>query len=182
MIGADMTPSQPQSGEELRLTPRESVRVLESTPERLVLAAGYEPGGEPPPPHSHPAQAEHFEVLSGRLRVKVDGEERTIAAPGTLDVPAGAVHQMWNAGDERASVRWEVAPRGRSEEWFRAVDSLYREGRVGSNGEPGLLAFSVLLTEYRDVFRLGLGPDALTRPLLAGLAVLGRARGYSASA
>jgi hypothetical protein len=89
---------------------------------------------------------------------------------------------MWNDGDEPAAVRWEVAPRGRSEDWFRAVDGLYRSGRVGSGGEPGPVAFSVLLSEYRDVFRLASPPDLIARPLLAGLAVIGRARGYSARA
>jgi hypothetical protein len=43
---------------------------------------------------------------------------------------------------------------------------------------PGPLAFGVMLTEYRDVFRLAGAPDALTRPLLGALAVIGRARGY----
>jgi hypothetical protein len=44
---------------------------------------------------------------------------------------------------------------------------------------PGPLAFGVMLTAYRDVFRLA-GPDLVLRPALAALAVLGRARGYSA--
>lgn len=166
-------------GEELRVTPRESVRVIESSPERLVLEATYGPGGKPPPAHFHPAQAEHFEVHSGVLRVKVDGVESGLGAGETLDIPAGAVHQMWNDGSEPASVRWEVAPRGRSEDWFRAVDGLYRSP---DGGEPGPVAFSVLLTEYRDVFRLASPPDLIARPLLAALAVVGRARGHSARA
>jgi hypothetical protein len=45
---------------------------------------------------------------------------------------------------------------------------------------PGPLAFGVFLTEYRDVFRLGVGPDFITRPLLAGLGLVGRFRGYRA--
>jgi hypothetical protein len=42
---------------------------------------------------------------------------------------------------------------------------------------PGPLAFGVLLTEYRDVFRLA-GPDRLLRPALALLGEIGRRRGY----
>jgi hypothetical protein len=37
---------------------------------------------------------------------------------------------------------------------------------------------SVLLTEYRDVFRLA-GPDPVLRTVFAILAPLGRLRGYS---
>lgn len=44
---------------------------------------------------------------------------------------------------------------------------------------PGPLAFGVMLSEYRDVFRLS-GPDLLLRPAFGLLGVLGRMRGYSA--
>ena len=46
---------------------------------------------------------------------------------------------------------------------------------------PSPLAFGVLLTEYRDVFRLA-GPDTLLRGAFAALAIAGRARGYRARA
>jgi hypothetical protein len=86
---------------------------------------------------------------------------------------------MWNPAPEPAQVLWRTSPGGRTEQWFRAVDRLIRAGRVGRNGMPGPLAFGVMLTEYRDVFRLA-GPDWLLRPALAALALAGRARGYSA--
>jgi len=44
---------------------------------------------------------------------------------------------------------------------------------------PGPLAIGVYLTEFRDVFRLGNAPDLFTRPVLATLALIGRARGYN---
>jgi hypothetical protein len=87
-------------------------------------------------------------------------------------------HQLWNAADGPARVRWETRPPGRTQEWFEAIDALHRSGRVGSNGMPGPLAFGALLTRYRDVFRLASAPDTVTRPVLAGLGILGRARGY----
>jgi hypothetical protein len=75
-------------------------------------------------------------------------------------------------------VRWRTTPAGRTEQWFRAIDRLIREGRVGSGGMPGPLAFGVLLSEYRDVFRLASGPDWLLRPALATIGLIGRLRGY----
>lgn len=164
----------------LKLTPSESLEVRSSTPGALEVEATYGPGGSAPPKHFHPSQDEHFEVLSGAIQVRVDGEERELRPGEAIEIARGSVHQMWNPGTEPARVRWQTAPAGRTEQWFRAIDALHREGRVGRNGMPGPLAFGVLLSEYRDVFRLAVGPDWLLRPLFAGLAVIGRARGYSA--
>jgi hypothetical protein len=47
---------------------------------------------------------------------------------------------------------------------------------------PGPLAFAVLLTEYDDVFRLAARPRIVVRGAMAGLAPVGRRRGYSAAA
>jgi quercetin dioxygenase-like cupin family protein len=163
----------------LKLTPSESLEVISSTPEALEVEATYGPAGSAPPKHFHPSQDEHFEVLSGAIRTRVDGVERDLAQGERIDIPRGSVHQMWNPSGEPARVRWRTAPAGRTEQWFRAIDALHREGKVGRNGMPGPLAFGVMLGEYRDVFRLA-GPDWLLRPALAGLAAIGKARGYSA--
>ena len=84
---------------------------------------------------------------------------------------------MWNPGSEPARVSWQTRPAGRTAAWFRELGALQASGRVGRNGMPGPLAFGVLLSEYRDVFRLA-GPDVVLRPALALLGAIGRARGY----
>ena len=162
----------------LRLTPKETVTILGGTPDVLEVEAEYGPSGAPPPKHLHPAQDEHFEVLSGELRARLDGDERTLRAGDTLDIPRRTPHQMWNPGAEPARVRWQTRPAGRTEQWFRQLDALQREGRVGKDGMPGPLAFGVYLTEYRDVFRLAVAPDPLLRPVLGLLGLAGRLRGY----
>ena len=162
-------------GETLKLTPSESVTIVDESPQGLEVEAVYGPGGSPPPKHWHPNQDEHFRVLEGELRVRVDGEERTLAAGEEIEIPRGAVHQMWNPGGSQVRARWQTRPAGRTADWFRDV----ARAQEASDGAPGPLAFGVLLTEYRDVFRLA-GPDLLLRPALAALAVLGRARGHRA--
>jgi quercetin dioxygenase-like cupin family protein len=162
-----------------KLTPGESVVVRHSSPEALEVEGVYAPGGSPPPAHLHPAQDEHFEVLEGELEVHVGGAARTLHAGDTLDIPRGTTHKMWNAGEETARVAWRTSPAGRTLQWFRTLDELQRTGRVGRNGMPGPLAFAAYLTEYRDVFRLSLGPATpLARGALALLAPIGRLRGY----
>jgi quercetin dioxygenase-like cupin family protein len=51
-------------GATLKITPTESIEILSSDQEALLLEATYLPG-EPPPKHLHPEQDEHFEVLEG---------------------------------------------------------------------------------------------------------------------
>jgi quercetin dioxygenase-like cupin family protein len=160
------------------LTPHERVRLLEHSGDALVVEGTWEPGGSPPPKHFHPDQAERFEMTAGVLRARVDGSEHTLRAGDVLEIPRGAVHQMWNEGGEPAQALWRTAPAGRTLDWFRAVSDLRRSGRVGRDGMPGPLAFGVLLTEFRDVFRLA-GPQPLLGPALRALGAVGRLRGYS---
>src|SRR5215208_4223798 len=164
---------------ELKITPTESVEVRHSNADRLTVEVTYAPDGEAPPAHYHPRQDERFEVLRGKLHVRVAGEEQVLGAGDTLEIPRGAVHQMWNPGGEPVTAIWETTPGGRTLDWFRTIDGLHREGRVAKNGMPGPLAFAVLLTEYDDVFRLAVGPRPVARTALAALAVIGRLRGYS---
>jgi mannose-6-phosphate isomerase-like protein (cupin superfamily) len=163
--------------ETLKLTPTESVEIRQSSPEVLEVEGRYAPGGKAPPAHFHPAQDEHFEVLEGTLRAKVGGEERDLGPGETLEIPAGTPHQMWNPGEQAARVIWQTRPALRTEQWFRSIDALHREGRVGRNGMPGPLAFGAFLSEFDDVFRLA-GPAPLVRGAVAVLGFLGRARGY----
>ena len=159
------------------LTPHESVRVSEQSTDHLEVEGTWAPNGSPPPGHFHPGQAERFEVLSGTLHARVDGERRELSARDVLEIPRGAVHQMWNPGDEPARAIWRTSPAGRTAQWFAELDELQRSGRVGKNGMPGPLAFGVYLTEYGDVIRLA-GPQ----PLMAGLGTIGRRRGYRVAA
>ena len=59
---------------------------------------------------------------------------------------------MWNPGAEPARVRWVTVPGGRTEQWFRTLDGLFREG--GDIAEGREVDFAALLEEYADVFRL----------------------------
>src|SRR3954447_11784872 len=168
----DLTP------EVLRLTGSETVTIRASSPELLEVEGSWEGDGKPPPAHYHPGQDEHFEVLEGRLKLKVEGEEHELGPGAAVDIPRETPHQMWNPFDTPARATWQTRPALRTEDWFRAIDGLHREGRVGKNGMPGPLAFGLLLSEYRDVFRLASPPDMVARPLLGVLGLLGVMRGY----
>lgn len=174
---AERAAASAEQGDVLQITPTESLEIRSSGSDSLDVEATYLGGGKPPPKHFHPDQDEQFEVLGGSIQVRLDGVEHTLAAGEEIEVPRRSVHQIWNPNREPARVLWRTAPAGRTEQWFRAIDRTRREGRVDRKGMPGPLAFGVMLSEYRDVFRLA-GPDWLLRPALAALGALGRARGY----
>jgi mannose-6-phosphate isomerase-like protein (cupin superfamily) len=163
------------AGETLQLTPGEAVTIISSTTESITVEATYEQSRRPPPMHSHPSQAEHFEVVEGSLKVRAGRERRELATGETLDIPARVAHQMWNPSGAPARVRWTTTPAGRTEQWFRAIDALVRES---APGEPSVLGFAVLLGEFDDTFRLAVAPHLLAGPAIKGLAAVGRMRGH----
>jgi quercetin dioxygenase-like cupin family protein len=155
------------------IDPAETLTVRSNTPGLLEMEATFEPGGHAPPKHWHPDQDEHFEVLEGTLTATVGGRELVLRAGETLDIPRGTVHAMWNAGTERARVRWQVRPAGRTEQWFASVAAMRAQ-----HGKLGPLAYAVLLTEFHDVFRPVLPAAPVVRAVFAALAPIGRLRGY----
>ncbi len=160
--------------EPMRITPRETLEVLEATADLLVLEARYAPRGERPPAHLHPAQDERFEILEGILRVRIGGEERDVRAGETLSVPRGTAHCMWNPRDEPVRARWETRPAGRTEQWFRALAALQRTRYVDASGRPRPLPFAALAHEFRDTFELAAGPRPVARAAVAVLALAAR--------
>jgi mannose-6-phosphate isomerase-like protein (cupin superfamily) len=132
--------------EMLKLTASESLEVQSESPELLEVIASYGPEGHPPPPHFHPAQDEHFEVLEGRLTTRVDGVERELGPDEQIAIPRSVPHQMWNASPEPARVRWQTRPGGRTIEWFRGIDRLHREDNLEAGAE--------LLAQFKDTIRI----------------------------
>jgi len=134
----------------LRLSPNSTLEIRTSEPEVLEVEATYEPGGGPPPNHLHPAQDEHFEILEGSMQVITGGDERTLETGDEIDIPRGTAHQMWNGGAVPAKVRWETRPRGRTEDFFRAVDGVMPD----DGGMPDLGPMLELISAYEDTFVL----------------------------
>jgi mannose-6-phosphate isomerase-like protein (cupin superfamily) len=164
--------------ETIEITPGEVLEVRERSEGLLVFHATYAPGGSPPPPHFHPAQAERFEILAGTLHVEVDGERQELTTGDQLDIPPDTTHRMWNPTGKVVQARWETRPAGRTEEWFRALAGLQGTKWVTREGKPKALAFAALASEYHDTFRLAGGPQLLMRILLVAAARLARVRGF----
>ena len=94
------------------------------------------PGWTTGPDHVHPLQEERFEVLSGRLGLRVDGTERVLGEGETLTAPASAAHAAWNADDDTVYALVGFRPALRTEVAFETFAGLARDGKTDGAGAP----------------------------------------------
>jgi quercetin dioxygenase-like cupin family protein len=138
----------PQAGQEIEGFSGHSLKLIrtgdETAGELLEMEASYSGEAGMPPEHLHPNQAEHFEVLEGKMRVIVGGEEKLYDVGESFDVPVGTPHQMGAEGPAR--MRWQVRPALRTAEFF---ERLYGTG-PDSAREMGEEFFA----EFSDEFQL----------------------------
>jgi quercetin dioxygenase-like cupin family protein len=138
------------------------------------------PGGFLGSEHLHPKQEERIEVLSGTLRCRKGGRERSVGAGEAIDIPSGVAHTLWNESQEEAHALVEYHPALRMETLFETLFGLGRDGKTDEEGSPRLLQGAVMLDEFEDEYRLARPPLPVQKALLAVLAPIGRLLGYRA--
>ena len=130
--------------------------------------------------HVHGFQEESFEVLSGKLGVRVGGREM-ILGPGQSGVgPPGVPHAWWNPSDDK-EVRFLVGirPGIEVETMFETLLGLMREGRTIGPLPRNPLQLAVLAREIGSWLVLTPVEKALFAPVVA-LAFVGGLFGYRA--
>jgi mannose-6-phosphate isomerase-like protein (cupin superfamily) len=162
-------------GDVFELNAHETVTVRTSSADLLELEAEWQPSKKPLP-HFHPSQDEHFELLEGQLSVKLGSETRVVNAGDTVDVPRGVVHTFWNSGTTTARAKWQVRPAQRTEEFFKAIDGLRKQGH-GTSAGLSPPAGALVAREFSDEFRPAL-PQVARSVFLPVLAAWARRRGY----
>jgi quercetin dioxygenase-like cupin family protein len=163
-------------GDVFELTDHEKVTVRTSSAELLEMDAEWQPTGHKPLPHSHPSQDEHFEITEGQLSVKLGSQKRVLTAGDTVDVPRGVTHTFWNSGTTTARAKWQVRPAQRTEEFFRSLDNLRKQGH-GTSAGVNPPAGALLAQEFSAEFRPAL-PQVARTLFLPALAAFARRRGY----
>jgi len=158
---------------------REYARIVEHTSERVVGDLLAAPGSAVAGPHRHPAQEERFEVLEGTMGYR-RGEVRGEIGPGeSVTVPAGVVHDWWNAASETLWARVTLTPPRSFVAMIATVFGLAALGRTNAKGMPGLLDAALLAEAFGDEIIFERPPRALQRALAATVAPLARRRGQS---
>jgi len=145
----------------------------------LVRIDSYNPPtGVPEPEHVHPFQQSGAEVLSGSLRFRIRGEERSVKAGESITIPANTPHNFWNdAEDEAHHIQW-FRPALKIDRFFEMLFGLAQDGKLNDKGLPSLLQLAVGVPYFGDEIRLTTPPWAFQRALFGVLAPVGRMLGY----
>jgi mannose-6-phosphate isomerase-like protein (cupin superfamily)/uncharacterized protein YndB with AHSA1/START domain len=173
-----------KSGDVLEMEPLglrlELLQTAEETDgELLELEVSGRPRGFLAQLHVHPTQSERLHVLSGSMRVKMNGREHVIGEGQSIEVPAGTPHTQLPDGDGPGRVRIQVRPAGRTQEFMERVAELCREGKIGRSGLPRPAAGAQLLLDYGDTGHAVRPPLPVQRGLAKlALALAGPRRPY----
>ena len=131
------------------------------------------------PEHFHPSLEEHWEVLEGEARVKLNGEWRTLTpADGPVVVAHHDRHELRNESTAPTRTRTFVTPAGRLEEFLTEAAQAAREGKLSKRDLPtsvsaaGWIARFAL--EHRDHTVMCSPPPAVQKLVLPLMARLGR--------
>jgi mannose-6-phosphate isomerase-like protein (cupin superfamily) len=150
--------------------------------EAVLVETIVRPDGFVAATHVHPHQTERFEVLEGRLGLRV-GDQELVAGPGDVTtVDPATPHRFWNAGPGEARFLCEVRPALEFESLIETMFSLAAEGKTNRKGMPNPLRLAVIARSHFDTVRLPFPPAWLQRAALAVGAPLGRLLGYRATA
>jgi quercetin dioxygenase-like cupin family protein len=145
----------------------------------LKISVEMAPGGAVARAHVHPRAQEEFEVLSGRIQLKTDGETRVAEAGESVIVPRGAAHVWGNPFDDPATITVALRPALKMETFFETFFGLASDGKLNPQTKmPSFLQMIVLWHEYRDDIGLPGVAGLATRGLGVVLSPLARARGY----
>ena len=146
--------------------------------EAVVVEMTLRPDGFVAAGHVHPFQSERFEVIQGRLGLRI-GDQELLAEPGDVaTVAPGTPHRFWNAGEDEARFLCEVRPALGFESLIETMFTLAAEGKTNRKGMPNPLRLAVIAKAHFDTVRLPAPPALLQRTGLLLAAPLGRFLGY----
>jgi quercetin dioxygenase-like cupin family protein/uncharacterized protein YndB with AHSA1/START domain len=129
--------------------------------------------------HVHPSQVEHLQVISGAMKVTMEGRTHLVSAGQSVEVPAGTPHTQVPVGPGPGHVRIHVRPAGRTKEFLERLAELCRQGKVTGRGLPRPVAAAELVSEFSDTGHADLPPLALQRAIARVIfAIAGLSRPY----
>ena len=130
------------------------------------------------PEHIHHFQEEQFEVVSGRLGVRVGGQESILSPGQSASGPPGVPHAWWNPNDEgEVCFVVGIRPGLGVEIVFETLVGLMREGKTIGPVPRNPLQLAVLAQEIGSWVVLTRVEKALFAPV-AALTFVGRLLGY----
>ena len=174
MIHAGDTIENPITGERIVFNKTSA----ETNGEAVEIEVYVRPGGVVAAAHVHPYQTERFEVIAGRIGMKL-GRRSLEAGPNDIVVvEPGTPHKFWNAGDEELRFVTVIKPALQFERLLETMFGLAVDGKTNRKGMPNPLRLAVIAREHFDDVRLPFPPVWMQRAGLALGAPVGRLAGY----
>ncbi len=137
---------------------RQSIQFLKTAQDTggqlLEMVTTYDSHSAPPSAHYHPYQEEDFVVLEGQVTVQIGKENKVLNAGDTLHIPRNTVHAMWNAGDEKAVVNWQVRPAMDTEYLLETGMGLAAAGKTDQRGRLHRMQAIMTGARFASVYRL----------------------------
>ncbi|MFN5425077.1 MAG: cupin domain-containing protein [Bacteroidota bacterium] len=135
--------------------------------------------GEQVPNHFHALQDEHFEILSGKLTVLLDGKQQELGVGERITLPKNQAHNHYNTGDEPAVFIQSVSPALDFDYLLENIIGLTIDGKM-PNGKAGLVQELVTLKYLDSKSYLASIPVGVQTFLMNVVAPIARLFGYRA--
>jgi quercetin dioxygenase-like cupin family protein len=144
----------------------------------LLVHTWFEPGGHLPE-HFHPSLDEHWEVVEGVARVKLDGTWRDLRPEdGPVHVARNVRHELKNESRAPVHACSRVVPGGNLEQFLTEASQAAREGLYNARNMPTSLRGAIWIAKFAHRFRdetvMCSPPPAVQRVVLPIVARLAR--------
>jgi uncharacterized protein YndB with AHSA1/START domain len=128
-------------------------------------------------PHVHSSQVERVEVVSGAMRLVMNGHDHLLAEGDSIEVPAGVPHIQLPAAGGPGRIRVQVRPAGDTLSFLERLARLCRQGQINRFGFPRPVAAARLMRDFEHAGHTTRPPLAVQRAfswVVLGAAALSR--------
>ncbi|HEV7350459.1 cupin domain-containing protein [Telluribacter sp.] len=149
----------------------------DSNGERVTIKSSLKGKGVLVPDHFHVLQDESFEILSGKLTVRMDGGERVFSAGEKVTLPKNKAHNHFNSEDEPVIYIHTTSPALDFDYFIENLVGLASDGKM-KNGKIGLVQQLVTLKYTDSKAYLADLPVGIQNTLMNVVAPMARLVGY----
>jgi quercetin dioxygenase-like cupin family protein len=147
--------------------------------QRVTMKMTLKSKGEQVPDHLHALQDEHFEVISGKLTIVLDGKKQTLTQGEKVLLPKNKAHNHYNDDDDTVVFIQSVSPALDFDYLLENIIGLTIDGKM-PNGKAGLVQELVTLKYLDSKSYLASIPIGMQKLLMNVVGPIGRMFGYRA--
>ncbi len=100
--------------------------------------------------HVHPDQVERIEIVSGSMKVTMNGRAHVLTDGQSIEIPPGTPHTQVPVGPGEGRIRISVRPAGRTEAFLGRLAEMCRAGQIMRSGFPRPVAGAELVLDFAD--------------------------------